>query len=177
MGETEKRTNLARNTVLCQEISSTGSGEDVVSSRVQLLNRRQDLDLLLVAADREQDILLRQDDTRRNQRLKVSLVLVPPETSHLSCRRHLDAQDRVGTRETAEAELRHLNTDIVGRQGHMRVRFDWHTEHDLRRHLNRVDPSDLRDERERTSRAQVALDDLDLVVLCNELDIERSSNI
>ena len=80
VGETEKRTNLARNTVLSQEISSARSGEDIVSSRVQLLNGRKQLQLLLVTTNREQNVLVGRGNTSRDQCLYIRFVLVLSET-------------------------------------------------------------------------------------------------
>ncbi|KAI3479544.1 hypothetical protein L1887_58356 [Cichorium endivia] len=60
---------------------------------------------------------------------------------------------------------------------HLRVRLDGQVEHDLGGHLNGVNTSDLADEGERSRGADVALDHLDVVVLGDELDVERTGDV
>lgn len=144
---------------------------------MKLLHRRQHLELLLEGSDGEEDVLLGHRHSGRKERLEVRLVLVLAETGDLTGGGHLDSENRVRSRETTEGELGDLDADVVGRKVHRGVRLDGDTEHNVRRHLDSVDAGDLGDEGEGPRRANVALDDLDLVVFGDELDVVGSGDV
>lgn len=144
---------------------------------MKLLNTRQQLHLLLVGTDREENVLLGHLHPGRDQRLEVSLVLVLSETGDLSCRRHLDTQDRIRSGKSTETELRNLDSDVVLGHLDLGVRSDRDVEHDLGGELDSVDVGHLGDKGSGPGGSKVALDHLDLVVLGHELDVVRTGDI
>jgi len=113
---------------------------------VKLLNRREHLELLLERSDGEEDVLLGELDSSRDESLEVGLVLVLSEAGDLSGGSHLDSEDRVGSVESRERELRDLDSDVVLGKLDLGVGSDGEAEHDLGGHLDGVDSSDLGDE-------------------------------
>ena len=142
----------------------------------QRLGGAEEAALGLLAADRQQDVLLRQGEPGREDGLEEGLVDVLAQAGDLAGRGHLDAQVRVGALEPGEGELRRLDADVVevegrscrcGRAGPCMAADG---------QLDEVRPGHLGDERERARGPQVALDDLDGVVLGDELDVERAGD-
>ncbi|RUS29416.1 hypothetical protein BC938DRAFT_480689 [Jimgerdemannia flammicorona] len=118
-----------------------------------------------------------QPESGREQRLKVRLVLVLAKARDLAGRRHLHTKNRICPRQAAETELRNLDANIVLGNAHFGVSLDGESHHGIDRHLDQIDTDDLGDERERARRADITLDNLDLVILGNELDVEWTSDI
>mmetsp|Transcript_74452 Transcript_74452/g.205214 ORF Transcript_74452/g.205214 Transcript_74452/m.205214 type:complete len:251 (-) Transcript_74452:435-1187(-) len=98
------------------------------------------------------------------------------EARDLACRAHLDSQRRVSALEPLEGEHRGLDTHVVARR---RVAAQPRggggeglvADHRARGRLDEVDADNLGREGERAGGAQVALDDLDVATLSDELHI------
>jgi hypothetical protein len=73
--------------------------------------------------------------------------------------------------------LRHLDSNVLRRDVGWRVLSERQTSHSLRGHLDQIDTHDLRDEWEGPRGTDVALDDLDLVVLGDELNVKWAGNV
>mmetsp|Transcript_25250 Transcript_25250/g.75010 ORF Transcript_25250/g.75010 Transcript_25250/m.75010 type:complete len:998 (+) Transcript_25250:65-3058(+) len=149
--------------------------EERVAELLQLAHRRHRLgeEPLL---HRDEDVLLGQLHARREHRLEEGVVPVRPEAGDLARRGHLDAERRVGALEALEGEHRHLDADIVvGRLG--RALVDRRANHRLGGGLDEVDAHHLGREGARARGAQVALDHLDLAVLCDELHVEGAGDL
>ncbi|KAI6769204.1 hypothetical protein HG531_010308 [Fusarium graminearum] len=145
---------LALNAMLLEEIGGTGSSKQLVTKLLKLLHRRKHLTLVLVG-----------------------LVLVNTETSNLTSRGHLNTQNRISARKTGETELRHLNTNTVGGKISRRVSLERLAHDSLGSHLNQINTHNLGHEGERTRSTNVTLNNLDVVVLGNELNVERTSDV
>ncbi|GKT92902.1 LOW QUALITY PROTEIN: hypothetical protein Ct61P_10752 [Colletotrichum tofieldiae] len=163
--------------VLLEEVGSTRGGEQLVTEASELVDGGQHLLLVLVGTDGQEDVGLGDLEAGRHQSLEVGLVLVNTEASHLSSGSHLNAQDRVGSRQTRETELGNLDTDAVGGDGGRGVGLEGPAGDGLGGHLDHVDTHDLGDEGEGSGGTNVALNDLDVVVLGNELDVVRASDV
>eukprot|EP00754_Rhynchopus_humris_P032214 Rhum_TRINITY_DN15387_c0_g1::Rhum_TRINITY_DN15387_c0_g1_i3::g.154543::m.154543 len=135
--------------------------------------------LRLQRSNRHKDRLgaRRQLEASREHRLQKRLVLVHAEARDLARRRHLHTRDRVRTLETGEREHRALAAHPGGVVQVDLVRRARGTNHGLRRQLDEVDVERLRHEGERPRRTQVALDDLDVVVLGQELGVDGTRDV
>ena len=80
---------------------------------MQLLDRWEQLQLLLVSTNREEDIFLGKDNSGRNQCFDIRLIFVLAETCDLSRRCHLNTEHWIRTRQPAEAELGDLHSNII----------------------------------------------------------------
>ncbi|KAH0294696.1 carbamoyl-phosphate synth, partial [Aureobasidium sp. EXF-3399] len=141
---------LARaNTVLLEEVGSTGSGVQVVAKLVELLDRRQQLLLVLVSSDRQEDVLLGKTEASGDEGLHISLVLGTTKASNLTIWGH-------------------------GGRG---VLLEGEASHSLGGQLDQVNTSDLGNEGERSRGSDVALNDLDIVVLGDELNVVRTGDV
>eukprot|EP00962_Isochrysis_galbana_P040190 scaffold14529_cov117-Isochrysis_galbana.AAC.11 len=149
--------------------------EDGVPQRLQLADRRHRVgeEALL---HRDEDVLLGQLHAGGEHRLHEGVVPVGPKAGDLARRGHLDTQGRVGALEPLEGEHRHLDADVVFRRLHVHW-LDLGADHRLGGHLDEVDPEHLGREGARARRAQVALNHLDLAVLCDELHVERAGDL
>ncbi|GKT45601.1 LOW QUALITY PROTEIN: uncharacterized protein ColSpa_05782 [Colletotrichum spaethianum] len=163
--------------VLLKEVGSTRGGEQLVAEASELVDGRQHLLLVLVGADGQENVGFGDLEAGRHQSLEVGLVLVNTEASDLSSGSHLNTQDGVGARETRETELGNLDTDAVGGDGGRGVGLERPASDGLGGHLDHVDTHDLGDEGEGSGGTDVALNDLDVVVLGNELNVERTSDV
>ena len=98
------------------------------------------------------------------------------QTTDFSGRCHIDSQYGVGLLQAVEGELTGLDTHIIEIEQAL-VRFlHGQSQHDFRGQFNHIDLKHLAHERETPRSAQVAFNDLDVVVLSQELDIERSAD-
>lgn len=168
---------LDRDTVLLNEVGSTGCSKQVIAHSMELVNGGKHLKFLLEGTNGQEDVLLGRDDTCGDKSLQVGIVSVLTETSDFTSRSHLNTENRVRTRQSAERELGDFNTHVVAGHLDVRVGSDRQTEHDLGSNLDGIDTGDLGDKGEGSSGTEVTFNNLDLIVLGNELNIVRTGNI
>ena len=97
-----------------------GRAETAVQFVAQLMEESdagKDLDLVLEAADREEDVLLGDLEPGGHHGLEVRLVTVLPEARNLPRRGHLHAQLHVGAGQPAYAKKNEENYDGVKFRG------------------------------------------------------------
>ncbi|KAK1256316.1 hypothetical protein MKX07_008575 [Trichoderma sp. CBMAI-0711] len=168
---------LDRNAVLLQEVGGTGRSKQLVANLLQLLHRGQHLLLVLVRTNGQQNVLLGDLEPGGQQSLEVGLVLVDTKASDFTSRSHLNTENRIGARQARETELGHLDTNAIGRNIRRRVLLEGLAHDGLGSHLNQVHAHGLGHKGERAGSAHVALNDLDVVVLGNELDVKGASHV
>ena len=163
--------------MLRKELGAAGRGVDLESVLEKHLRRRQQLDLRARRARRYKHIVLRYGLTHRQKALQQSLVITVAYAGHLARRCHVDAQHGVGILQSRKGELRRLDTHVVYVKHRLGVRLDGAAQHHARSHRDEVELHDLRHEGEAARSAQVALDDLHVVVLGEELYVEGARDI
>mmetsp|Transcript_32049 Transcript_32049/g.83890 ORF Transcript_32049/g.83890 Transcript_32049/m.83890 type:complete len:384 (+) Transcript_32049:741-1892(+) len=169
---------LARDLVLRgEEVVRALRAEDLEPHGHELPDRRQHLELGVERADAQEDVALGRPEARRAHRGEDGLVLVLAEGGHLAGRRHLDAKHGVRADEAREREHRRLDADVVDVEQRDLRGHDVRACHDARGDLDEVDLERLGDEGEGARRAHVGLDHLDLVVLGEELQVERPRDV
>ena len=102
---------------------------------------------------------------------------VVANTAYLARRRHVHTQYRVCLVQTGEGELACLHTDTVDVECRLVRLCIGSVQHDTGSSLDEVTLQHLGYEREAARCTEVTLDNLHLVVACQELDIERTGNI
>lgn len=171
-------------TVLVVEIRRAETRVQLVAHFLQPPHARQQLSLVLknvritnrnragrsgthlVAANRQQNRLLRYAEAGAHHGLQVRLVPILPETRHLSGRRHLDAEHEVGAGQARERELRHLDAHPSAAAEDVDP-LDVLADDDSRRHGDKVVVQRLGDEWKGAGDSDVAFDHLQVVVLAD----------
>ena len=102
---------------------------------------------------------------------------VVANTAYLARRRHVHTQYRVCLVQTGEGELACLHTDTVDVECRLVRLCIGSVQHDTGSSLDEVTLQHLGYEREAARCTEVTLDNLHLVVACQELNIERTGNI
>ncbi len=144
---------------------------------MQLVRSLEHISLLLGRTGTHQHSLVRHSQTNGEQRLEHCLVGIIAKTANFACRRHINAEHRVGTAETRERELRSLDTYVVEVEGTLGRLLNRQAEHDTSGKVDKVDFEYLRHEGEASRCTEVALNHLDIIILGKELDVERTGNI
>ena len=116
-------------------------------------------------------------ETRSEQSQEECLRDVTTEAGDLTGGTHLNTKMRIGTSETRETEHGCLASHKVQLVLVDRMTFHWNTKHDLRGSTNKVEIKGLGNEREGSGTSKIALDNLELVVLCHELNVERTADV
>ena len=137
----------------------------------------QHISLLKRITRRKENLLRRNRISYRKNRLQERLVEIVTDTSHLTGRRHIHAQHRVSLLKTCKRELRWLHTYVIQVERTLLRSCRMLAEHNLRSEFYEVNLQHLRHEWKTTWSTQVALYDLNLVLLSEELDIERTGNL
>ena len=132
--------------------------------------------LVLVAAYGQQNVLLGQSKPGADQRLQIGLIRVLAEAGHLARAHHLDAEQHVGARQPTKRELWHFDTDPPNAHDavdHGRTQAHGH----LSGHRDEVVVQRFAHKRKRAGHTQIALDHFELVVLGDQLQIERAVDL
>mmetsp|Transcript_10115 Transcript_10115/g.33697 ORF Transcript_10115/g.33697 Transcript_10115/m.33697 type:complete len:556 (-) Transcript_10115:3592-5259(-) len=159
------------------EVSCPLAAEELVSQLDQQPHGGQEVHLVPVGADREEDGFggWGSLEARGEERLEVRLVPVLTEARYLSCAHHVNAHLGIAAGEAVEGELSHLYTHPVGLTDRQRRRDSLGDAHeDPGGYGDEGEVKGLGDEGEGAGGADVALDDLQLVVLGHELHVEGS---
>ena len=143
---------------------------------LQGAGRVQHLGLLLRPAGGEQDVLLRDALAHGEHGGQQRAARVVAQAAHLSGGSHVDAQYGVGLLQAVERELAGLDAHIIEIEQALVRLLHWNAEHDLRGQLDEVDLKHLAHEREAARGTEVALDDLDVIILGQELDVEGAAD-
>lgn len=109
--------------------------------------------------------------------LEQSLGGIVAEAADFAGGRHIHAEHGVGALKAREGELRCLDAHVVEVEGRLGGLVDLQSEHGLGGGGDKVLLGDLADEREGARRSQVALYDLDGVLLGQELDVEWAGDV
>mmetsp|Transcript_32322 Transcript_32322/g.72942 ORF Transcript_32322/g.72942 Transcript_32322/m.72942 type:complete len:353 (-) Transcript_32322:3441-4499(-) len=143
----------------------------------QRAHRRQELELLRERPYADENVLLGDLEPRRAHRRDDGLVLVLAERRDLARRRHLHAKDRVSAEQPREGEHGGLDANVLEvEQRDLRGRAV-RAHHHAGREIDEVDLERLGHEGEGARRSDVGFDDLDVVVLREELDVERARDV
>lgn len=120
----------------------------------------------------------------RLQRCPVGFNKIFTEAGDLTSRGHLDTKEGVGAGKTGPRELRHLGGDVVTLDLHEISRVgNLLANKGLGGNIDEVGAENLADERERTRRTQIALDDLELglaalgVLGLDDLHVEGTGDV
>ena len=144
----------------------------------QLSANREQFRFRLRRSGRKQNLFLGRDAVSGCQHgLQNRFVEIFAQTADFAGGRHFDAQNRVGFRQTGEAELRRFNSNVVEVERASIGLFNGNAQDDFRRKFDQVDFQHLGNERERAAGAEVAFDHFDVVVTRQKLHVERSGNI
>ena len=105
------------------------------------------------------------------------LVEAVAEAAHLACGSHIHAQQRVGLLQTGEGELAGLHAHVAQVEGIAVRLLRMESEHSVCSKFYQVDLEHLGYEREAAGSPEVAFDDLYVVLLGEELYVERSGDM
>ena len=113
----------------------------------------------------------------RKHRLEDGLVEIVADTADLARGSHIHAQDRIGVAQAGEGELRGFHADIRQFEGVDSGSLRVLAEHTAHGQVDEIQLQDFRHEGEATGGPQVALDDLHLPLVSQELDVERAGDV
>ena len=125
----------------------------------------------------KQDILLRNPVAHGKHRLQYGTRSIRTDTTHFTGGSHVHPQHRVRLLQAVERELRSLDSYIIQLKETLLRFFDRKPQHHPGCQLDKVYLQNLAHERKRTAGAKVTLNNLDVIVLCQILDIERAGNV
>ena len=111
------------------------------------------------------------------QRLQEGLFKIVSQAGHFPGRGHLHTQSGIRSLQPRKGKLRGFNADVVELEQRMFRFGSFGMHHYPGSGVDEVVAQDFRDERKAPRGAQVALDDLDLVILGNELNVERAVDV
>ena len=94
------------------------------------------------------------------------------QATYLARGSHIDAQHGVGLLQTVEGELARFNAHVFQIKDATSRFLYGQTQHDTCCHLNEVHLQHLAHEGEGARGAEIALDDLDIILACQELNVE-----
>mmetsp|Transcript_7284 Transcript_7284/g.23990 ORF Transcript_7284/g.23990 Transcript_7284/m.23990 type:complete len:641 (-) Transcript_7284:2227-4149(-) len=150
---------------------------DAEAHRDEAARLGQEGHLRLERAEAEEDGPLRDAEARRDHRGEDRVVGVLAKGCDLARRRHLDSEHRVGADEPREGEHGCLDADVLVVEQRDAHRGRVVADHHLGRELDEVGLERLGREGEGARRAHVRLDHLDLVILCEQLQVERAADL
>ncbi len=152
---------------------------DPEAQGAEMLRHGQELFLERRTPDRKERGTATRDQTNPggDERLHEGVRERRSEAGDLAGRLHLDAEERVRAGKLEERELGNLHAPSTRRERSDPLARDRLPEHRPRGLPEQRDPGRLREERERTARAEVELDDLVRLVLDQELNVERAPDL
>src|SRR5271170_3380142 len=100
-----------------------------------------------------------------------------PKAGDFAGRRHLHPKNRISARQSTETELRDFHSNIIALDFEWWICLDREIENRIRSEFDHVDSHYFGNERKRSCCSYITFYDLYLVVLGDELDVERSSNV
>ena len=167
------------NTLGLEEGGGTRGTKKLVTKVLEDLGTAPELITECVAGNRKKGVLVFGGELElgRDHGLHEGLVLGIAEASDLPGRGHLYAKVGIGTAETSKGEHGSLDADVVNVKKGDAVGLDLETAHRLGGKRDEVVVEGLTDEREGSACSEVALNDLDVVVLGHELDVEGTGDL
>jgi len=163
--------------VRVQEGSRTSCSIDVVSFLVKHLAGIQQIDFRLGSAGREQNGLFRNLVTGCNQGIQQCFIEVVSQATYFTGRWHVYSQYWVGILQAGEWELRSFYPNPVNVERQFVRTYVRSIQHDAGSRFDKVALQYFWYKREATWSTQVTFDYLHIVVLSQELDVERTGDI
>ena len=160
--------------VFVEEIGRAACAIDVVPLLLQLLDGIEERHLALQRTRRNQDVFLRDFVADGEHRFEDCLVIILTQTTNFASGSHLDAEGRVGLCKTCKRELRSLDANIFEVEESFGGRRYFQSQHNVGGVFYEVAFQHLRYKWERARCTEIEFDDLHVVVLGEELHIERS---
>ena len=138
---------------------------------------REQVGFLKGVAGRDEDALPWNLVTYGYDGLEKRLVHIVSEAAHLAGRGHVHSEERISLLEAREGELGGLDAHVSEPASVDVHRLGMLPQHHLRGEFYEINLQNLGHEGEASGGPQVALDDTDMVVVGQELDIERARDV
>ena len=168
---------VRRYPVLVEILACAFGRVDLDSFLVELVAGEKQIRLLDRIARRNQHRMLRNPVSDGEHGLEQGLVEIVAYAAHLAGGCHVHSEYGVGVAQARERELRALDAHIFELERINLHRFGMLAEHAAGGKVYEINLQHLRYEGEAARRAQVAFDDLDVVVGRQELDVEGAGDM
>ena len=113
----------------------------------------------------------------RKHTFQYCLVIILPDTANFSRGCHIHTQHGIGFQKPGKGELWSLHSHVIQIEYRFIQGFHLLSQHDPGGHIDKVIFQYFRHEGKTPRRSQITLDDLDIIVLCQKLHIERTGYV